>query len=467
MFLATLLGTAAFPAAAETLTLPQAVQVAMAHNSAVLAKEASLVAAESNFTKQRAQEFPTIVGTLENQQERTQNQSGEFAQFGITPVSKFSQNTAQVSSTWMFYNGSLNQILSEEQRRQVDSARADLRSSEASTTSNVSAGFFGLASRDASLALSEGNLHYQEELLDVAKAREKAGLVAGVDVLRADVSVQQAEASALTANAESENAREALAQLIGAPLDTAFAVPRELPQPPLPANPLEGLIAIAEANRPDLASSYASLEIARLSYSSINSDLLPAVSLNGSFGNQAVPTNFGPDATQVELTNQECASGILPPIDCIGYPFSFSRGSPGFWSVGITTTLNIPVIDYGTRALAHKAARAQIESAQQSYENTKSSVELDVRQSYRDAQTAMANVGFQKKASDLGVESARIAQLQYKNGLISFTDVTNAQQTALSAQNDLVTARVSYLNALVKLREAIGTYDPAAMVADL
>ena len=54
--------------------------------------------------------------------------------------------------------------------------------------------------------------------------------------------------------------------------------------------------------------------------------------------------------------------------------------------------------------------------------------------------------------------------MQYENGLISLTDVLSAQQTALTGANDLIAARVAYLEALIALRAAIGVDDPVTIV---
>ncbi|HET9097240.1 MAG TPA: TolC family protein, partial [Candidatus Baltobacteraceae bacterium] len=64
-------------------------------------------------------------------------------------------------------------------------------------------------------------------------------------------------------------------------------------------------------------------------------------------------------------------------------------------------------------------------------------------------------------------EAARVAQLQYEHGLITLVDVQQRQQNALSAQVDLYNARVAYVNALVKLRVALGLETPEQAVADL
>jgi len=454
-------------AAAVPLSLRDAVLYALSHNAAIAAKTASLASAQATFTKERAAELPAINGTLQNQLARSSNAGGQFAQFGISPQSKFSQNTAQIGGQWTLYNGSLNQIVAEEGKRQVESAKADLRQTQAQITNNVLSAYFGVASKQSADQIAKNNLAYQQTLLLVARAKEKAGLIAGVDVLRADTAVQQALSTGLGAQSDVQTAREELAQLIGASLDTEFAVSQRLPEPPLPSQTLETMISVAEQNRPDVAGAAAALAVARLNRSSIDTDLRPQILLNGAFGNQTSPTNAASQYAQINGLNAGCSSGALPPSQCAGFPYGFTRGNPGFWQVGATTTFSVPLIDYGTRHTAHIAADENIHSNELAYASALGAAQADVRRSLRGAKTAAQSLVYQKKAADFATESARIAQLQYKNGLISLTDVTAAQNTAVSAQTDLFNARVAYITALVKLRTALGVFDPAGLVSDL
>lgn len=453
--------------AAAPLSLQDAVLYALGHNPTIAGKAATLANAEATFTKARAQELPGINGTLQNQLARSSNAGGQFAQFGISPQNKFSQNTAQIGTQWTLYNGSLNQILAQEGRRQVESAKADLRQTQAQITNNVAAAYFGIASKQSAYQIAQNNLAYQQALLVVSEAKEKAGLIAGVDVLRAQTAVQQSLSANLGAESDVQTARESLAQMIGAPLDTAFAFAQRLPEPPLPSQPLAVMIDIAEQNRPDVASAAAALAVARLSRSAIDTDLRPQISLSGAFGNQMSPTNAVNQYAQIAGLNAGCAAGTLPPAQCVGFPYGFNRGTPGFWQIAATTTLSVPLMDYGTRKSAHTAADEGIRSTELALASARGAAEADVRQSLRGAKTAAASLVYQKKAADLATESARIAQLQYKNGLISLTDVTAAQNTAVSAQTDLFNARVAYITALLKLRTALGTFDPAGLVSDL
>jgi outer membrane protein len=454
-------------ASAQPLTLQQTVAYALTHNSTIAAKQAALAQAESNWTRERATEYPPVVASLQNEMEKQNNYAGPYAQYGVAPIPNFSQNTAQVGTQWTLYNGSLNQILTQQYRRQVEAARADLRQTQTQTTAKLVDMFFAIANWQHLYALAQANLVYQQALLDVARAKEKAGLVAGVDVLRAEVGVEQTQVALLNAQSDQETAREALAQTIGASLDTMFAVPSVLPQPSLPTGSRATLVRIAEGNRPEIAAALAGVAIAQLSRASIDTDLLPQISVFAAIGNQTSPTGFVDQQNQVNLLNQECASNPHQ-IECIGFPFpNVVRGSPGFWDIGATSTFSLPVVDYGTRAAAHRSANAAVESAQLALDSARTATEQDVLQSLRQAQTARQALTYQRRAADLGTEAARIAQLQYSSGLISLTDTKATQATSLQTQADFYGAQIAYINAVVKLRSALGTFDPAATVADL
>jgi outer membrane protein TolC len=458
---------AAETASAQPLTLQQTVAFALGHNSTIAAKKAALAQAEANYTRQRAAEYPPVVGTLQNMLEKQSNYAGPLAQYGISPIPSFSLNTAAVGTQWTLYNGSLNQILAQQGRRRVEAARADLRQTQTQTTSKLVNMFFSIANWQRLYALAQANLSYQQALLFAAQAKERAGLVAAVDVLRAQVGVEQTQVALLNAQSDGENARDSLAQEIGASLDTTFAVPSVLPEPPLPAQAADALVQVAERNRPEVAAALAAVAIVELSRASIDTDLLPQINVFASFGNQTSPTGFVDEQNQINTLNQECASNPSQ-ISCIGFPFAnVVRGTPGFWDIGATSTLSIPIVDYGTRAAAHRSANQAVESAQLALNSARTATQEDVVESLRQAQTAREALSYQQKAADLGSEAARIAALQYTNGLASLTDTKAAQATALQTQADLYSAQISYINAVVRLRAALGTFDPAATVADL
>jgi len=459
--------------APEHLDALGAVAYALSHAPSLLAQRATLLGLDSTFTKSRAAEFPSAGAQLQNQLAKSENQQGQFAQFGITPASNFSQNTAQLQSTYTLYNGA-QQLTAQQARKQVLNAQFELQRQEEQTALNVTNAFYALAADRGSVDVDENDLAYQQELLATAQAQERVGRIAGVDVLKAQVAVARSQATLVGARAAAENDRENLAVAIGAPAATTFDVPKTLPEPALPTTPLDQLQTIARMNRPEIGVARTALDVSKLGDAAIDNDLRPVVTINGSFGSQVSPTLFSQEQEEIDQSNAAAIASydsekLLFPTLTIPPPVllpAVDRHVPGFWQFNILSTFSIPLYDYGQRAAAHHAARAQIESSLAGLYNAYDLVEADVNAARRNLATAAQKLELAKLAARLGTESARIAKLQYQNGLISFTDVTQTEQTAISSQNDLLAARVTYVTALVKLRIALAPPNISA-AADL
>jgi multidrug efflux system outer membrane protein len=430
-------GSVSQAASPAPLDLAAAVRYGLAHSPPLLAERAVLAQDEAAYAKLHAAEFPVIAGSLQNVLQRQENTFGTYGAIGVAPADRFSQNTAQIGASWNIFTGTGAQLTAQEAKRTADSARLDLRRAEEQFAADIAAAFYDLTARQRTIELATGDAAYQNALLEAARERESVGRVAAVDTLRAQVGSLRSQATVLSAQAAAANAREALTLLIGAPPDTPFAVLSEVPEPALPATPLATMVALAKDSRSDVLAARATLAAAVLANGAIDSDRYPQIQVSGAFGNQYSPT-FG---------------SVVP-----------GGGNPGFWQIAASETFTLPLIEYGARRAAHAAANSAIDAARAALTVAENTVEVQIRQALRNAQTADANLQTSKQAAALGVESARIAQLQYRNGLISLTDASAAEQSALQAASDLVSARVAYLTAFVRLRAAIGTDDPVAIV---
>ncbi len=429
---------------AAALTLAGAVQYALSHSPNIAKQTAVVSQMQASYIKARSQTFPGVQGQLSNQMSKSANYGGQFSIIGGTQASVFSQNSASLGTSYTF-NGGLSHYLSLSARQQYEQAQADLRHIQEQVTNDVADGYFALAAKDEDVRLDEGDLRYQEALVAVAKAKERAGVAAGVDVLSAQAAEEKSRYTLAAAQADSQNAAETLAQTIGASLNTAFDVPAQVAHPALPSQPLDTLIAIAQAHRPDIASAQDGIEIAQTNRRSADTDLFPQIQAAASFGSQYSPTQ----------ASQEAAFGLPPP------------GRAGYWNIGLNTTVSLPFVDWGARRANHRNLDEQITAAQANLGAARAQAEIDVRQSYRAAQTALAQLRSAQDETRYASEAARVAKLQYAHGLITLIDVQQRQQAALSAQVDLYNARVAYVNAVVKLRVALGLQSPEQAVADL
>ncbi len=444
------------------------------HNApSLLAQAATILENDLSYTRDRAAEYPALTGELQNQLSKQSNQIGNFAQFGLSPQNNFSENTAQLAALYNLYNGGA-QLTAEQAKRFTEVSKYELKRQEEQLAIAVSNNFYALAAFHRVVVLDDNDVRYQQALLDAARASERVGRVAGVDVLRARVALTRSESALVQARVDETNAAESLAVQVGAPSDTTFAVPGDVPEPARPKTPPGVLSSIARSNRPEIAAAKATLAYAKLGEAAVDNDLRPVVQLGGSVGSQVSPTSLVQEQQQIDAENAAALASytsesalfpnvtfpapvVLPPVD---------RNRPGFWQFNVTSTFQIPLYDYGQRAAAHHAARGQIDSALASLYNAYDSVQADLNASERNLDSAQEKLQLAKASAALATESARIAQLQYRNGLISFTDATQTEQTALAAQNDLISARVTYVTALIRLRVALAPPDTAA-AADL
>jgi outer membrane protein len=447
------------PVLAFAMTLPDAVEYAIDHSSTVATQRANLTAAEHTVALQRGVAWPLVNGSVQSFLAKSANFQGGFAAVGLTQQNVVSQNTAQVGfNNWNLTSGGFSFLALASARAQAAQAQNSLANVEDQIATTVTNSFYGIVQRQAVVVVDKITLNAQNVLVDVAKAKEKAGVAAGVDVLQAQTSAAKSQSSLVADQAAVEDAGESLAQQIGAPLDTQFDVPRDVPQPPLPNGSVDSLVSIADANRPDVAAAREAVLSATYTRRGWNVELFPTFSLSASIGNQFSPTG----AVQEQISeNQYCQIyGIAP---CPTVP----RGSPGFWSLQAISTFSLPLVDYNARHSERVNDDAQLASAHTSFSQTRLQAELDVRQSYRGAQTALSQLMWAKEESTYGTESARIAALQYKAGVKTIYDVLQAQQAAQSALNDYVNAKVNYVDAVVKLRVSLGTFDARTAVMDL
>lgn len=439
---------AAFPLClqAAPLTLGDAVAYALDHNPQIAQQRAAVAQNELAVARQRGNAYPIVSGSLSNTLQKSANYGGQFTIVGLAQQNIYSQNTAQIGTNYTLQTGGLAFLQLVAAKAALQQSREVLASSENQLATTVTSAYYAVVARRALVVLDRSDLDYQNVLVRIAQAKEKAGVAAGVEVLKAQVAQAKSSSTLVAAQADVQNAREALALAIGAPLDTDFAFSETVSEPALPSGTVASLETIAMNSRPDILAAVDSLDAARVTRKSWNRQLYPSIAIGAAFGNQFSPT-----------TRQ---------FNALGQPIP-RQGTPGFWTLSAQSTFTLPFVDYGQRHFDRKNDDAQVTLAAQNLDQTELQARADVRQAYRAAHTALAQLAYARDEARLGAESSRIAALQYEHGLISIADVLQTQQQNVLAANDLVSARIAYVNAVVKLRTSLGIFDAKSAVAGL
>ncbi len=315
-------------------------------------------------------------------------------------------------------------------RRNYAAARADREAVEAdyqnvglSVSANVANSYFNLRSLDTEIGVIERTIHARQDALGIAQERLSAGLTGELDVVReqAELAANQADlAGVRRVRAELENA---LATLVGQPASTfhfarhdlgADAPPRV--PPGLPSRLLERRPDVAEAER-ELAAANERIGVAVAAF-------FPRINITGAAGFES--------ATVLDVLNWQ------------------SR----IWSIGPSIT--IPIFEGGRNDANLRVAHARYDQQIARYRS-------QVLVAFQDVENALGDLRYlsiQAEAQNRAVQAARrtlqLSQDQYRNGAVTFLDVTDAERTVFNNERTSSQLLGQRMQATVQLIKALG-----------
>jgi outer membrane protein TolC len=303
--------------------------------------------------------------------------------------------------------------------------------------------------KDRSLAYANETLSDDQKQLELRN-------VPAMQVMKDQSAVASAEGD-LTVSKAALRLQELLIKnaLTKAITDPAFAdmpvIPLDLQGMPDPnaAEPIDQLIAQAEKNRPDVSEDQIAMQIAQNNLKTIRNELLPRLSLYGEF----IGAGFGGQPNPVcALGAAECST-TLPTGFSGAFEDTFNYSSPEY-QVGFQLSVTLR-----NRVAKADQFRAVLDYRQKeiSYEQSKKSILLDVRNSQFALQQAQAHVTAAEKARDLAQRTFDIAKQEQKLGAMSTYDTLTAEQALAVAESAVFVAQNAFEKAKVYIDQATGT----------
>jgi outer membrane protein, multidrug efflux system len=320
-------------------------------------------------------------------------------------------------------------------RRSIEAARADLgaqqenlRDAQVAIAAEVARNYYELRGAQRRLQVARDNLDTARQTLELTQTRYDAGRVGEIDVQRAHA--REAATLALIPPLElaQHRATYRLAVLLGrrpGTLDDELK-PVEVPTyaKALPIGDPTQLLR----RRPDVRAAERQLAAATARVGVATSNLFPRVNINGFVG---------------------FLSGDFSHV------FSTSSGTDArAWSV--TPNLSWAAFDLGSMRAQLRASRAQSDEAAANYEKAvlaaleDAEISLDA---YGRAQTQLKSLAEQAQASQ---RAAALAELQYREGLVDFLTLLDAQRTQLDAEDALAEAQTQVNVDVIAVYKAMG-----------
>jgi outer membrane protein TolC len=255
---------------------------------------------------------------------------------------------------------------------------------------------------------------------ELAGNRRDVGMVTDADVLQLDVYVSRAREQQIRAAADERIARAELNQVMGEPLEAAFALDGGAAATVIDVTDLPSLEGEALKNRPDVKLATLQARLADAGRTAALASLLPQVSVQGGW----------------ELN---------------GGAWNARRSS---WGVGATARINV-FHGFADKAWIAEAGE-EVTRARLDRQRVETAARLDVYVAVAKLDAARAREAVGRTAASQARESRRIIRDRYEAGLTDVASLLRATDAVVQADTEQTAARVAILTETASLERALG-----------
>jgi multidrug efflux system outer membrane protein len=402
------------------------IQAALDHNRDLAVAVAQVEEARGQYRIQRADQLPTIGVSADAARTRVGPEAAAIGSSVVVPgaftYDRYSAGAA-ISSFELDFWGRVRNLSAAARSEYLASVSA-ARAFRLTLIREVALAYLSSRSAEERLQLAEATVTSRREGLRIAKRRLDAGVTSALDYVQAETLLTQAEtelASLRLTLAQNDNL---LVSLIGKPLDASLPAPLPLSEQDRSSALAAGIPSDLLTNRPDILAAEQRLRASRANIGAARAAFLPAITLTGSYG-----------YASSEL------DGLL--------------GKDGLtWSFG--PSINLPLFDFGRRRGNLTVAQARENIAVADYERTIQTAFREVADALAGRRYLAEQVSAQERATAAQRRLADLARTRYREGVVRYLEVLDAERTLFSAEQALLEIRRSQVSNLVALYVALG-----------
>jgi outer membrane protein TolC len=293
----------------------------------------------------------------------------------------------------------------------------------------VAEAFYQVIKQRQLLEVARGSRARNEALKAAADARVKVGLDTKLDLLRAEVQAAQAQESEVRAEtalaASLERFRVLLGLSPGEPVEPADV---DLPSLDFEVPPLELLLDQARGQRLELKDAADDIADGERTASLARQNLFPQLDLSVSLNQVGVGPSF---------------SGAW---------------RSGDWRLSAFVTTSYPLERSAAKADSALAS-IDVEARKRTLAQRELDVDADVRAAVRNIDGIRKSVELQRKSVEFAEQQHRLAALRYQRGLASSLDVVQAEENLVLSRTSLVNLLTDLQVARINLLRVTGSLD--------
>ena len=410
-----------------SLTILDAINRALQHNLGVLNAEESVDRAKGTRWTALGELLPTAGARLSETR-----QIINLAAFGFNPqqfgfpsiVGPFNLFDARIAVTQPLIDVHATNSLRAENHN-IAAAQLNVRSARdlvVLVSANLYLEVLAARARTESVRAQEQTA---EAALQQATNMRESGLVAGIDVVRADVQLSTQRQRLTAAQNDLEKTKLQLSRVIGLPPGQAFDLIEDLPYVPVPDMTFDSAVERAYQSRPDYQAALERVKAAEATRRSIIGEMMPDV---------RVSADYGPLG--------------LTPTDSVN-------------TYALVGAINVPIFNGRTRGRLAEAD-ADLKMRRSEADDLKASIYYDVKNAFLDLQATAEQLQVATRARDLASQQLTQARDRFAAGVTNNLEVVQAQEAVALASEQYIQALYGYNVAKALLAYGLGIAEEAA-----
>ncbi len=404
------------------LSMSEAIDRALRYNLGVTSATQEERVRAADRVKALYDMYPKVAGQLAAVQQQINLAAFGFGGFpGISSVvGPFSLVDARARMTQSVFDRKLVHDLREarENEHAAGFATENTREIVVLTVANFYLQALSAASR---ISAVEAQVARAQGLYNRAVDLKNSGLVAGIDVLRAQVELQSQQQRLLAFRNDFALLKLNIVRAMGVPLAQEITLTDAMPVDTPPSPRVEEALQIAMENRQDLRRADSLVRAAQHAVDSARSERLPTLDFDSDYG-------------------------------AIGRSPGQSHGT-----YSMRGQVNIPIFNRNETRSDLLEAEARLKQRGLEADDLRAQVEMDVRASYLDLNSAGEQVRVAQSSLILARQQLDQAQDRFEAGVAGNLEVVQAQETVALADENVISSLYSFNVAKARLARAMGT----------
>jgi len=273
---------------------------------------------------------------------------------------------------------------------------------------------------------AQAQLQTAEALYRQAVDLKAGGLVAGIDVVRAEVQLATERQRATASTNAFEKGKLQLARIIGLPVGQTFTLSGDLPALPVPDMTIEEALDRAYKTRPDYQAALERVHAAEDTRRAIAGESLPAFRVNADFGD-------------------------------IGLTPGDARGT-----FAVAAAVTVPVYQGGRNRARVAEADFDLKARQAEAEDLRAGIYYEIRSAFLDLRASDEQLQVATRARELAADQLTQARDRFAAGLADNIEVVQAQEAVTLAAEQYINALYGNSIAKALLARGLGIAEEAA-----